>query len=467
MPQHLPPEILREIFTHLDNKRDLSSLCKVFRLFKEIAQPLLFRKFTLMDYSDESQTEVFRALTQFTRTVLSRTDLQSAVREINIRTGEGPDADPAYETSTLLFDTRICLPNELQKLRINEGANLMHARVILAAMTAPVMLLLCIKLKRLEVLNHLSNLTSLTLRVIPEGEEYPGGIQIEKLWPFLQLPCLQHFKVEHCISDDTQLPESGLLPNAVKASSISLGACCLDQETLITLMDSCECVNSLLYVVDPRLSRSTDRLEVDEFLEALDSHKDNITNLRVQLNNIDPIGTDYINLGNTPRLPRSLETLVVSHYGKLIFDLLDGIVEENNNYIHELKTVNFKPLFSPCTLMLDVQNEIYQKRRIPTKQQLMTNSYPPGKSYLLQIAQALTHGTPVDYMDVTSSENDGPVQNNPDTGRDRVVWVPDALTRTVTSMAMCHFANLDTCQYISIDGQYQERVLAVWGTAVH
>lgn len=47
----------------------------------------------------------------------------------------------------------------------------------------------------------------------------------------------------------------------------------------------------------------------------------------------------------------------------------------------------------------------------------MTNSYPPGKSYLLQIVQALTHGTPVDYMDVASSENDGPVQNNPDTGR--------------------------------------------------
>lgn len=153
MPQHLPPEILREIFTHPDNKCDLSSLCEVFRSFKEIAQPLLFRKFTLMDYSDESQTEVFRALTQFTRTVLSRTDLQCAVREINIRTGEGPDADPAYEMRTLLFDTRICLPNELQKLRISEGANLMHARVILAAMTAPVMLLLCIKLKRLEVLN--------------------------------------------------------------------------------------------------------------------------------------------------------------------------------------------------------------------------------------------------------------------------------------------------------------------------
>lgn len=124
----------------------------------------------------------------------------------------------------------------------------------------------------MDVSKHLSNLTSLTLRAIPEGEEYPGGIQIEKLWPFLQLPRLQHFKVEHCISDDTQLPESGLLPNAVKASSISLRECCLDQETLITLMDSCECVNSLLYVVDPRLSRSTDRLEVDEFLEALDSH---------------------------------------------------------------------------------------------------------------------------------------------------------------------------------------------------
>lgn len=52
---------------------------------------------------------------------------------------------------------------------------------------------------------------------------------------------------------------------------------------------------------------------------------------------------------------------MVSHCGKLIFDLLDGIVEENNNYIHELKTVNFKPLFSPCTLMLDVQTKFTRR----------------------------------------------------------------------------------------------------------
>ena len=134
----------------------------------------------------------------------SRIDLQSAVREVNIRTGEDPDANPADETRDLLFGSSICLLNELQKPGINEGAKLLHARVILAAMTAPVLLLLCTKLKRPEVLNvilneesliglveilgsdmdvskHLSNLTPLTLRVIPRGEEYLGGIQIEKL----------------------------------------------------------------------------------------------------------------------------------------------------------------------------------------------------------------------------------------------------------------------------------------------
>lgn len=87
---------------------------------------------------------------------------------------------------------------------------------------------------------------------------------------FYNFPDLQHIKVERCISDDTQLPESGLLWNAVKASFISLGACCLDQKTSFTWMDSCECVNSILYVADPYLSQSTDRLEADEFLEALD-----------------------------------------------------------------------------------------------------------------------------------------------------------------------------------------------------
>lgn len=46
----------------------------------------------------------------------------------------------------------------------------------------------------------------------------------------------------------------------------------------------------------------------------------------------------------------------------------------------------------------------------------MTSSYPPDKSYFIQIAQTLTHSTLVDYMDLASSKNDGLVQNNPDTG---------------------------------------------------
>lgn len=44
--------------------------------------------------------------------------------------------------------------------------------------------------------------------------------------------------------------------------------------------------------------------------------------------NLKDLYVEQSSLGNTPRLPRSLETLVASHCEKPIFDLLDGIVEE-------------------------------------------------------------------------------------------------------------------------------------------
>lgn len=184
MSQHLIPKLFREIFTHLDNKHDLSSFCEVSRSFKKTAQPLLLRKFTLMAYSDESQMEVFGGsrVVYSDRTFANRpTEHCSWDENQNWRRSWcWPDL---WSACYFVW----CLPmftwwiTVLQKLKINQGAKLMYARAILAAMTSPVLLLLSIKLKTLEVLNVSINEWSLI-----------GLVDIRVIWMYLSTPPISH-----------------------------------------------------------------------------------------------------------------------------------------------------------------------------------------------------------------------------------------------------------------------------------
>lgn len=405
MPRHLPPEILREIFTYLDpidNRRDFLSLCRVSRTFKRLAQPLLFRDFTVTGCTCHvTKTRDFEALVQFTRTVLSRTDLQNAVRQIKIRAEDTPGPSNG-RSSVLLPDTCRFLLNKLWKIGLSDELKSLHATGIIYGEITPVLLLLCGNMKKLEIFNvtlnysclkklveviftdigepmYFSNLTSLDIRAIPEGVDM-NFIDFEKLWPFLHLPRLQHFGVDRCVSHPSQIPER-LSPDAVKASSISIVNCCIDPRTLRALMSSCKHVESLIYEVDARLAETLDliRLKADDLIQALDPQKENLINLRVQLNdtglerfpdehdllgsltaftNLKHLHVNQCCLGNTPELPKSPRTLVVSNYEEIIFDFMKHMVREGKDHLHDFETVTIKPSSSPCTLMLDILTEV-------------------------------------------------------------------------------------------------------------
>lgn len=266
MLQHLPSEITLEVlrnFDPVDGRRDLLSLCYVSRAFRDLVRSLPFSKFDagIETHSSDPNTNDFVALALFTLAVDSRHDLQSAVRELSVRSGDASQlARNALSTETLEiaanWDSEAGCRDDV-KARYRKNLLYGNINVLLRMLFA--------KLNRLEALRvsfreetlisfvakfdsemagpYLSNLTFIDLQLIHTyWSVYRVNIRLKKILPLLCLPYLQHFKMGYCLGYYTDT--SSLYPKSIKVSSISLIHSCLDNEAISSMIEACKCLKT-------------------------------------------------------------------------------------------------------------------------------------------------------------------------------------------------------------------------------
>lgn len=394
MPPHLPPEILLEIFAYLDpvdNRRDLFAICQVSRVFRGIAQPMLFKTFnTGGKTSSSAKTNDFEALTLFTRTVLSKPDLRNAVHRLVVRAEDSPGP---WSGSTALS------PDMLLG-GLDDATRSLFSKTVTCEDITLVLLVLFSELENLEafrvvfsqgwlytlgdffdsgvIRGHFSNLKSLDLSVVFDNQN-EDFIRLEGIISILYLPNLEHFHVDHCIGNFEDLPGLGLSPGSINVSSISMVDSLIDHEVAENIIDACKSLKSFVYVGNPSFTESleSEPLNAEETILALQTQAPNLSTLRVQFHNLtaetvnwdrltqlEPLENfsnlkhlhiDQGSLFNEPDLPASLETLVVEDCVRPVFKMVKFLVRENETNLRSLGKVTFKPPNSPCSYMLNLQ----------------------------------------------------------------------------------------------------------------
>lgn len=94
--------------------------------------------------------------------------------------------------------------------------------------------------------SYLSNLTSIDIELIHTYRSvYSVNIRLKKILPLLCFPHLQHFKMDYCLGNYTDI--SGLYPKSINASSISLIHSCLDKKAMSNIIKACKCLKTLTY----------------------------------------------------------------------------------------------------------------------------------------------------------------------------------------------------------------------------
>lgn len=393
MTEYLPLDILHEVFSYLDpvnDRRELSSLCYVSRVFKQLAQPLLFRAFGTEKQTSSSSSQIndFDRLILFARTVLTRLDLQDAVHQMTIR-AEGV---PMYNfDSGSLTDTDILLADAIRELRFGKQWKETDIDNVFSGMIDPLLILLIANPRRLETLSvvfhhesmegllqvlepemstpetaavaasYFSNIIWLDLTVVPGKGLGLKTIDLYQVLPLLCLPRLQHFGVNHCIGHSEDL-SSGLPPGSVNASSISLRDSCFSQEVLTSIMGACKCIRSLTYTARTALFKYVHpgHMSPEEFMQAVDSQKSNLTSLHVGFDelHVDIMTWEFDSLDSLKNLrhaqfeqgclmekaelPRSLETLVLDSCVWPVFDTVCFLAKESKTRLQSLKRVALK-----------------------------------------------------------------------------------------------------------------------------
>jgi len=419
MLQHLPPEITLEVLRNLDpvdDRRDLLSLCHVSRAFRDLAQPLLFSKFDvgIETRSFDPDINDFAALALFTRTVNSRHNLQNAVRELSIRSWVAPQ----LARNTLSAETLEMLQIGILKLGVEDDVKARYRNNLLYGDINVLLKMLFGKLNRLEALrvsftevrminfvskldsemagSYLANLTSIDLELIHTYRSlYRVNIRLKKILPLLCLPYLQHFKMDYCLGDYTEI--SGLNPRSINASSICLIHSCLDNEAMSSIIEACKCLKTLTYGANLQIAQylNTTPVTAAELSKALRCQKDNLNSLYLEfdehngldgtdwdpqpaldsiafLTNLIYLKIDQRSLSNTPKLPESLQVLQVSHCLWSVFELMRFLVNQSITRLHHLNSVTISTWRLPCCEMLGMdplwhdvtEEEFYSNERL-------------------------------------------------------------------------------------------------------
>lgn len=414
---NLPLEILLLIFRHFDQKRDrrdLLSLCHVCRVFRQLAQPVLFSNFDVDMGPGEFYANNFMPLALFTRTVLSRMDIRKATREVVVR---GQDdlmiSDGGRDTSSLSADTLTLLVDEMKRLGIDKNACSGFSTDIRSGAINPVLLVLTANLERLETLRisyvtdymssllnmfdtgtaqpYFSKLTSIDLELVCVNEDPAMDIiYSESILPLLALPRLQHFGVNRCLGDDAYHPEEGVIPSPMNVSSISLVHSCLDDGTLSEIILASKSLKVFTYSVDVDLIEnleSTDPINTEELIDALYCHAETLNEVHismkersraraesverpttfesfVSLRNLRYLDIEQAAITDAPELPESLKMLRIKTCTGPVFELAEFLVKESRGRLCNLVAVKVAPRSRPCTGILGMEESAFTEESL-------------------------------------------------------------------------------------------------------
>lgn len=425
MLQRLPPEIILLIFHHLHHefdRQDLIRLCHVSRVFRQLAQPILFSKFDVDIGPAELCANNFVPLTLFTRTVLSRGDIRKATREVVVRDLDDPGlSDDVRDTLSLPSDTLTMLVNEMERLGIDKNAFPRYSTDIKSGEINPVLVVLAANLERLETLKisyvtdhmnsllnmfdtgmaqpYFSNLTSIDIELVRVNEDPAMDIiYTETILPLLALPRLQHFKANRCLGDDVYHPEEGITPNTMNFSSISLVDSCLDDMTLAEITMASKSLQSFTYVVDVDIIENledSDPTNTEELMESLCCHEETLTEVHIEmkersrarggsgerpttfesfapLRNLHELDIEQAAITDAPELPESLQVLRIRTCTCSVFDLVEFLVKERRTRLHNLVEVKVAPQSMPCTAMLGMESSFLDVRVFTGKKSEVT-----------------------------------------------------------------------------------------------
>lgn len=405
MLQRLPPEILLLIFRHFHHefdRQDLLSICHVSRAFRQLAQPILFSKFDVDIGPGEFYANNFVPLALFTRTVLSRVDIQKATREMIVRGQDDPILwDDGRDTSSLSTETLTTLVDEMKRLGIDNNAHSRYSTDMISGEINPILVVLAANLERLEMLKisfvtyymssllnmfdtgmaqpYFSKLTSINLELVCVDEDPAMDIiYLERILPLLALPRLQHFGANRCLGDDAYQPEEDTLPNAMNISSISLVDSCLDHLTMVDLIMASESLKSFTYVVNVDIIENlenSDPINTEELLDVLSCHEETLTEVHIEmkerrgglgerptkfesfapLRNLRELDIEQATITDAPELPESLQVLRVRTCTRPVFELVDFLVKEKKRRFCNLEVVKVAPRSMLCTAMLGME----------------------------------------------------------------------------------------------------------------
>lgn len=397
MSKHLPFEIHCEIFAWLDpvdDRPDLLSLCRVSRACKQTAQPILFKAFST-EPSENGLKRLYRPsrillgrYSDDTRKLLRRIDLRHAIRQLIIK---AEDTLKLWdeECGAILPELKTMLLDKMQDSGIEDDSKFEFSKAFFSGEINSILLLLFAYITQLESLSltfnesrlsglmyildpsiarpTVSNLTSLHLSVSPDLE-FPEVIYLRDILHLLNLPCLKHFAIDHCVGSSEDVLILGLPPGSANVSSISLIGGCIDEQALTDIIDTCRCLTSLEYVACTgyiEFIEDSIQVNADGLMQALDSQKDNLTSLHVAFNelceeqnnlvdfgsfvsfkNLRHLHVEQCCLSDTPELPESLQTLVVDSCTSPTFSLVKVLVKESKRSLPNLEKVTVKPLYS-------------------------------------------------------------------------------------------------------------------------
>jgi hypothetical protein len=399
--RNLPTEIILIIIKFFNAPAywpDLLALCLSSRQLYALAQPMLFDRYQSGIYCDccdcqysTGSRDGLCSLLGFTRTILSRPDLGSRVREMTIDTSAWESREPERWSETLTAETIPLLADAVQAHCMNNKALFLSS--IVRAQVTPLILLLCTFTPNLEEFDltlgekDLKDLRSsympsrqkdlvspylprLRRMVIRGTQGQMNTVQADTLSFFLGSSRLECFYLSWLAVKDPGDP--GFMPpfQSLDIVQVCLVQTCLNTKFLRNLICACKGLKRLIYRID---SDIPNLVELSEFAGILNLRRQTLEYIEVDLDlyNWALYGVDYPRiesfasftnlqhleveqrlLTDNPELPDSLRHLVICACEDPVTRLLQNLTRRSLDNLDSLESVVLRSRSSPPNGML-------------------------------------------------------------------------------------------------------------------